>query len=253
MKLEKRINRAYATFNEIDCYIAKEIINHKKQVEQYTIHQFAQMIHVSQSALTRFAKKIGLQGYKEIKSLIRIECMEKKDTHLHTHKELRETYHQVISSLQKQSYSSLFDELYKAKRILIFADGFAMSKVASECKRIFLPLHKKVFYIHGFDMMQSFLSLAQKEDIAFLFSFKGENKELISFATSLQMKGCLLVSITQMKANGLAQISNYNLYAFPYEFPNTPQGQLQSCTSFYLLIELFLIQYQFHCEHNFKR
>ncbi len=250
MELEKRINEHFHLFNEVDEYIANCILQSKTKCEELTIQQFAQLIHVSQSALTRFAQKIKLKGYKEIKSMIRIERMSEKQINFDNKKMVIDNYHNVIR-LMEQIDKQLFQEINKAEKILIFADGFAMSKVASECKRMFLPLHKKVYYVHGHDMMQQLATLASERDMVFIFSFEGENNSVVTLAKKLRIAKVKTLSITKMMANELAQYCDYNIYASALELPMYQQLQFASITPFFLLMELLIIQYQYEVEHNF--
>lgn len=253
MELERKINEYFHLFNEVDEYIAKAIIKNKNKCETLTIKQFAEIIHVSQSALTRFAQKVGLQGYKEIKSMLRIERISKTNTVFDYQNQVIENYQEVIRNMKNQNNDAIFNQIYHAKRVLVYAAGFAMSKVASEFKRMFLPLEKQVYYVHGHDMMKSFSSLASEEDLVFIFSFKGDSKAVVTLAQELKLKNIRVISVTKLNTNELAQMCDYNLYAHTLDTPAEYQLQFESCTSFYLLIELLIIKYQYYCEHNFKK
>lgn len=244
MKLEHRMNRFYGEFNENDKYIADCILTHKKDCARLTIHDFAKKYHLSQSSLTRFAQKIELEGYSELKSRVRMEELDQGKLDFSFRGEVMSNYKKMVESIRNRDCESLFQALDRAERILIFASGYSQARVASEFKRIFLPLGKKIYYMHGHDMAEAFGELAEKGDLVILISLSGESEHVVSLAERLRLRQIPLVSITRMQVNRLARICGENLYIRSLELPEEYHVRYEVTTPYFILIELLYIRYQ---------
>ncbi len=244
MKYEERMNEYYKDFSENDKYIASCILENERDCIRLTINQFAHKYHVSSSALSRFAQKLRLSGYSELRSILRLSQEEAAETKVSFKEAVLANYHKMVEDVRKNDYSKLFDKIYHADRILIFASGYSQARAASEWKRIFLPLQKRIYYMHGHDMVKPFEKMATKEDLVIIISFYGESDHVCSLAENLRLRGISTVSVTRMKTNSLAAICEENLYIQSAAVPN-PYGVLYEVTTpYFILIELLFIKYQ---------
>ena len=76
MKLEALVSRHYDELNPNDLIIWRYITQNKEQCLNMTIEALAQLCNVSRSTVMRFAQKIGLSGYSELKACLRFELEE---------------------------------------------------------------------------------------------------------------------------------------------------------------------------------
>lgn len=251
MKIEELMNRYYTSFSENDKYIAKCILAHKQDCVHLPIEAFAMRYHVSKSALSRFSQKLKLPGYSELRSFLRLGEMQKKDNTSSFLEVAIHNYHTMIEDLRKKDFTTLFEMFDQAKRILIFASGYAQARVASEFKRMFLPVNKIIYDMHGHDMSDAFLHMAKEDDLIVLISLTGENEDVVSIAKELRLRGVPMVSITRMKMNMLTQLCEENLYIHSIEVPASYHVQYEISTPYFILVEILFLEYQKHleCEH----
>ena len=73
MKLEALVYDNYKSLNENDKYIWKYILNNKKECENMSIQDLAANCNVSHTTILRFAQKLGLNGYSELKFCLKLE------------------------------------------------------------------------------------------------------------------------------------------------------------------------------------
>ena len=67
MSLDKLVESNYAQLNEIDLYIWQYILHHKRECQKISIHELAHECNVSHTSILRFTKKLGLEGFSELK------------------------------------------------------------------------------------------------------------------------------------------------------------------------------------------
>lgn len=253
MKIEDLLNRYYDTFSENDKYIAGCVAKHTKDCIRLSIDEFAETYHVSKSALTRFAQKLKLPGYGELRSVIRLERMQEEGLEFSFKEEALQNYHKMIEYIRNTDYSSFFEKIYCSGRILIYASGYSQARVTKEFQRIFLPLNKKIYYMHGHDMAEAFENLVREEDLVILISLTGEAEHMVELAKRLRLKGIKTVSVTKMQMNPLSSVCGENLYIQALSLPERYGISYEITTPYFLLIELLFIRYQqfLKDEHNF--
>lgn len=246
MRFEELMNRYYRTFSENEKYVCRYIMEHKKDCCQKSIDEFAKECHVSKTMLVRFAKKMLLPGFGELKAMIRLETEENLDSQDKLLDTVTGSYHKMIDDFYKRDMTGILEKIRRADRILIYGSGTAQSHVASEFKRIFLPVNKPLFYIYGHDMVTALSKSAKSDDLVFIFSLTGEEKSIISLAEYMRLKQVPSVSVTRMQNNPLASLCEENLYIHSVQIPMEYGIDYEIVTPYFILIELLFLRYQIY-------
>lgn len=256
MNLDELINLHYDQLNENERYVCQYFYKHRKEFSISSIDEIAKKCGVSKSLLVRFAKHLGLSGFREFKAFARINENQNDDEKLELMTNMTDSYHKMLDDFQKRDYTKIFDAIYHASRVLTYGSGASQVRVASEMKRIFLP-HKTFTNLHGQDMSQAIEKNVQKEDVVFLISLTGESDYMLDLAKSLKIKGAFLISVTRMSSNRLALYCDDNLYIESVHMNVGDYGDYESTTPYFILIELLYIAYQNYLsekdEQSFKK
>ena len=70
MRIEELINDHYQELSENDLIIWQYIEQHKEECRNLAINELAQRCHVSKTTILRFAQKLSLKGYSELKAYL---------------------------------------------------------------------------------------------------------------------------------------------------------------------------------------
>lgn len=73
MQLNELVNLHFDDLNESDLYIWNYINNHREVCTKITIEDLGKKCNVSRTTILRFSKKIGLEGFAELKYYLRNE------------------------------------------------------------------------------------------------------------------------------------------------------------------------------------
>ncbi|MGV9064401.1 MurR/RpiR family transcriptional regulator [Clostridioides difficile] len=103
-----RFSCAASLFTANDKYICECILNHKEDCIKLSIDEFADKYHISTSALSRFAQKLQLPGYSELRVIIRLNETEVEYKNQSKH-QLMDCYNKVIDDIEKKDCSIMFD------------------------------------------------------------------------------------------------------------------------------------------------
>ena len=233
MKIDERINSNYEKLNETERYICQYFYEHKKKFYTQSIDEIAKDCGVSKSMLVRFAKHLGLSGFKELKAMIRLEDSEKESITGTLMQDMTDSYHKMLSDFLKRDYTRIFETIHEAKRMIVYGSGSSQARVASEMKRIFLP--EKLFVnLHGHDMCHAIEKNVKVGDVVFMISLSGEAEYMIQLAKKLQIQGVFTVSITRMSNNELAANCAENLYIESVHMNVGKYGDYESTTPYFI-------------------
>lgn len=243
MKLEELINKYYDQLNDNDFHIWNYISNNKKECEKLAIDQLAFKCNVSRTTILRFAQKLSLKGYSELKLYLKLENKKPKENMGQTEM-VCATYNKVIESIKNKDCTEIFEKFDSAKNIYIYGVGMVQSSIKKELKRIFMTAGKIIYDLNGYQESDISLNLANSEDLFIIISVSGENKFLIDFVSQLQVRNIPILSITKLKENTLSQMSDYNLYISSVTFLETiNEMSYESVTSYFILIEILFLKY----------
>lgn len=140
------IDLHFEELTELEQEIARYFLQVDTIMDDLSSQQVTQKLHVSQAALTRFAKKCGFTGYREFVFQYQHQA-DKQDTHSHQHSPLtkrvlrsystmREQTQDLIDEVQLERVAQLIDD---AERVYFFGTG-SSGLIAREMKLRFMRL-----------------------------------------------------------------------------------------------------------------
>ena len=140
------IDLHFEELTELEQEIARYFLQPETIQDDLSSQQVTQKLHISQAALTRFAKKCGFTGYREFVFQYQHQA-NKQDTHSHKHSPLtkrvlrsysimREQTQDLIDEEQLERVAQLIDD---AERVYFFGTG-SSGLIAREMKLRFMRL-----------------------------------------------------------------------------------------------------------------
>ena len=140
------IDLHFEELTELEQEIARYFLQAETIQDDLSSQQVTQKLHISQAALTRFAKKCGFTGYREFVFQYQHQAS-KPDTHSHRHSPLtkrvlrsysimREQTQDLIDEEQLERVAQLIDD---AERVYFFGTG-SSGLIAREMKLRFMRL-----------------------------------------------------------------------------------------------------------------
>ena len=140
------IDLHFEELTELEQEIARYFLQVDTIVDDLSSQQVTQKLHVSQAALTRFAKKCGFTGYREFVFQYQHQA-NKPDTHSHKHSPLTKRVLRSYSNLREQTQDLIDEEQLErvaqliddAERVYFFGTG-SSGLIAREMKLRFMRL-----------------------------------------------------------------------------------------------------------------
>lgn len=255
MAIEDLVRANYKKLNENDLYIWKYIDSHRKECCQCTIEELAKHCNVSRTTILRFAKKLSMDGFSELKIHMKMEQEKKSISKQDITKLVCDDYRKRIDEMEKNDYADICRRLYEAKRIFVYGSGAVQSFVAKEFKRAFLSAKICMNLIEGGrGEQQLMIDMMNEGDLVIIVSLSGESNHVVEFAKALKMKGITIISMTKLKNNTLAKISDENMYINTSTIGTSYIANYETTTLFFMTVEMLLIKFLIYqekrCEEN---
>ena len=140
------IDLHFEELTDLEQEIARYFLQAETIQDDLSSQQVTQKLHISQAALTRFAKKCGFTGYREFVFQYQHQA-DKQDTHSHKHSPLTKRVLRSYSNLREQTQDLIDEEQLErvaqliddAERVYFFGTG-SSGLIAREMKLRFMRL-----------------------------------------------------------------------------------------------------------------
>lgn len=222
-----QVNKTNMTKSEL--MIMNYVLNNLEAIPTLTINDFADALKISKSAISRFCKKIGYNGYSQFKYDIK-RYLSENENNLDSKKSdstvasvYSETIKKIDDTVSIDTMRKLKDKILLSKKIKIF--GFSETGLSAQFFSFRLT-------DHGFDaeaithpsFFRKKVSLSDDDDILIFFSLSA-NSEYIKNALQLTLeKDIPTALVTQNIASKFKNKVDYFL-ELPF-FENNPNDLL---------------------------
>lgn len=242
MKLEELVNKHYRELNENDLCIWDYIRTHRSECEDISIDRLGKYCNVSRSTIMRFAQKLSLKGFGELKVHLKWEE--------HTHKEQKKysdriirIYINLLKDMQTKDFIPIFEMINRADNLFVYGSGAVQASVAKEFKRMFMCSGKFFYNVGANDESDAVTEIITEKDLVVLISLSGESSYMVDFARKMKIKNVPTISITKLKENTLSHLADESLYISTM-FTKPSNGiPFEPVTSFFVLIEMLYLKY----------
>ncbi len=238
MYLEELVNKSYDLLNENDIVIWKYISTHKKECEKISIEDLAKKCFVSRTTVLRFAKRIGLKGFSELKVYLRLAQEEKCE--VGDHLQIQKQYVEYMDRLSESDFTGIVEKIHKAENIYVYGHSAIQKTVALEMKRLFLSIRKFVFVLTSSGETEGFDENIHNGDLLFVISISGENDQMLDFVRRVRLKGVDVVAITSTRENSLIHLASEYITTISPKVINE-YGSTVGCMAGYFILLDYLV------------
>lgn len=243
MKLETLINENYEKLNENDLYIWNYILHHKEECKNISIQDLAAKCNVSHTTISRFARKLDLEGYSELKLYLKWETRNEAGFDSREIQNVYQDHIMTMDTIMKQDLYEIYEMLKNAGRVFAYGTGAVQKNASKDLKRVLLPAGYIVHVIEGRSETKTILLNVQENDVFFLYSLSGNNSFINEFALRLKARGVKIITITQNGNNELSRIGDVSLQFYTHPVTkNINRPNLYMTSQFFIMNEFLLLK-----------
>ncbi|GGP11108.1 MurR/RpiR family transcriptional regulator [Oceanobacillus neutriphilus] len=239
MILDKLVNQYYDDLNENDLHIIKTIHEHINEMKTMKIQDLANYAHTSISSIHRLTRKIGLDGYSDLKSYIKLNNFTEETTQ-DLMELLKQDIQQTMKYMEQLDFHQLNQLIDRAPYIYIYGTGTAQLDLANDVQRQLWSLHKKSQVMRSERDFTDGLGEIDKDDLLFIISLSGESKNLDEIIHMIKTRNIKYISVTTLRNNLLAQNAMFNIYVNSTPFYLYNKVDNSSFLPFYIVFDIIV-------------
>ena len=251
MKLEELVDSRLEALNPTDLIVWRYIRAHKKDCCRISIYDLAAACNVSRTTVLRFAKKLSLDGFSDLKMMLKMEIgsVDEKPS-MDIAQATLDLCQKIGEEIAKQDFMRANRLMYRAKRVFIYSSGCVQRNIANEIMRSFINCDIYVFEIRGGSEFKTIVQKAGPDDLFIIVSLSGESDRVVECGRQLHLSGIPFLSVTRFKSNTLSRLSTENLYVTPMELPAELDIKYESMIGFFLMVEIWFVSYTRYCSEQ---
>ncbi|MDM5297165.1 MurR/RpiR family transcriptional regulator [Bacillus pumilus] len=239
MVLDKLVNEYYEELNKNDLHMIKTIHEHIEEMKAMKIQDLANYAHTSISSIHRLAKKIGFDGYSDLKSYIKLNHFTEETTQ-DLMKLLDQDIHQTRKYMEQLDFCQLNQLIDRAPYIYIYGTGTAQLDLANDVQRQLWSLHKKSQVIRSKRDLTDGIVEISEDDLLFIISLSGESKNIDEIIQVMKTRNIKFISMTTLRNNVLAQNAMFNIYVSSTPFHLYNRVNNSSFLPFYIVVDIIV-------------
>ena len=265
MKLEKRIELC-DSMTPLESEIASYILNNKDAVTKLKIQELADILFISKSAIHRFVKKIGFNGFNDLKVSIAKENadllennsyinvnypFQAKDNPRQIAFKLLELYEKAIKDTFE--YVDL-DQIKAVSQLIDSADVIDVythahnSNIAENFQDKMLTIGKSVNCPSSFYNQRLTVLASDQKHVAIIISYSGKATFILPIIKKLYEKGVKVIQIGKAGSNYYSQYVTYHLSISDSENNRDRMSQFSSHIAMQYIMDVL-----YGCIYNEKR
>ena len=265
MKLEKRIELC-DSMTPLESEIASYILNNKDAVTKLKIQELADILFISKSAIHRFVKKIGFNGFNDLKVSIAKENadllennsyinvnypFQAKDNPRQIAFKLLELYEKAIKDTFE--YVDL-DQIKAVSQLIDSADVIDVythahnSNIAENFQDKMLTIGKSVNCPSSFYNQRLTVLASDQKHVAIILSYSGKATFILPIVKKLCEKGVKVIQIGKAGSNYYSQYVTYHLSISDSENNRDRMSQFSSHIAMQYIMDVL-----YGCIYNEKR
>lgn len=188
--------------------IAEFILDNAEQLNKYTIFDISKKTATSASTITRFCKKIGLQGFKGLPELItdnlrHRQILESQDKDIYEQiGHLNKFYFVTTKSIENTHINNELAIKRAVELLKKSADTFLYTKggnifLAHLFVQWSMRVNKKAFFSSDSDQQKAYTKIMTKNDVAIIISYSLESEYCETIVKNLNDKDISKIFITK--------------------------------------------------------
>lgn len=265
MKLEKRIELC-DSMTPLESEIASYILNNKDAVTKLKIQELSDILFISKSAIHRFVKKIGFNGFNDLKVSIAKENadllennsyinvnypFQAKDNPRQIAFKLLELYEKAIKDTFE--YVDL-DQIKVVSQLIDSADVIDVythahnSNIAENFQDKMLTIGKSVNCPSSFYNQRLTVLASDQKHVAIILSYSGKATFILPIVKKLYEKGVKVIQIGKAGSNYYSQYVTYHLSISDSENNRDRMSQFSSHIAMQYIMDVL-----YGCIYNEKR
>ena len=248
----KNIFRDYDKMNATEIKILQYIIKNTDEIQKITVKELSQRLFVSKTTVINLAKKLGYEGYSELRFFLKnisetktkSENIEKPDFQKSEDNDIfEEMSHEINRTLMiqdREEIEEVVKKIIKSRIVYIISRGGSVHTGEYLNSRLAACKIKSIF-ISDINLINAVIENVLDNEMIIFLSQSGTTRTIVDVALKANLMGIETVAITSFGKNELQKYCTNNLYFYANE-TDTKKNDVISRVGMNIVTQL-LIEY----------
>lgn len=252
--LLERIHENFETMGSTDKKISEYILANTEEVPRISIVTLGKKLHIANSTIYKYAKRLGYSGFPDLKVALLTEQIDSNPflygeitPNLSTSTIIKRIFNANIHSIQETEKTldanildTVADLMVSANKILFIGIGGSAS-ITLDTYQTFLRAPLNCIYVPDLHMQLMNASILENNDIAFIISHTGTNRDIIHVARVAKEAGAKVIVLTTYPASPITKYADYILISNLTEQKNKPESISVRLSQLAIIDTLFVL------------
>lgn len=233
-KIVLSIKILYPQLGSAEQKVANFVLNSPQQLIPLSISELAKACDTSEATVTRFSKKMGFEGYQQLKIAVAQESGSPLRTDISVSDQPFDIFEKVCDDIycslektkkciNKSALKTVCEKILSAKSILIFGLGNSAS-VATDAAHKLLRLGISAHAYTDNHMQAIAAAHSNKDCVAIGISHSGSSKDIVRTLELCRNNGTTTIALTNFGKSPIYRVSDYVLNTIANETNYTILG-----------------------------
>lgn len=201
-------------FSDADQKIIAFMLKNKSHLSKYSITQIAKETYTSPASITRLSKKLGFNGFSELKYTLSSMNNLKGEFKNNSWDLLQEDIQNTMNYLRSKDLRPYSQLIKIAHRIFVYGSDWAERNAIEQFIRNFMTCGIYIIDIPSITELRWATENFKSDDLLIVVSFSNLDQELDSLLHKNALNNIPQITITTNNENSLTQHTEYNLHYY---------------------------------------
>lgn len=242
MNLSK-LSQNYDSLSELEKKIVEYIMNNPEKIPYLTANELSQILYISKTSIINLSKKLGFDGYSELRYYVKSYLANKKGKKevLSYEDVLQNIYDEVTKTLSLQNEENvkiIAEKIINSRVVYVIARG-ASKPIADFLSSRLAILKVKSIFVGDPNVIDVLGDSLRAGETILLMSLSGETEKILKIAKTARARNIDVIALTSFSNNSIQKIANYNMFCFANN-TETKYNDLISRIGLHILAQILL-------------
>jgi DNA-binding MurR/RpiR family transcriptional regulator len=210
MQFKDRVHKFEYKLNDTDDQIIDYILENKHEFVNKSIQSIAADLYTVPNTITRLSKKLGYDGFSQLKNSIKEELDSTKAPNEDSSYYFIQKTFELIDMERIEMTAKM---MHDSKHVLFFGVGDTAGFCEMMVRNLRVAGKHSEHHIHRHEMLY-LLDQMNQHDVLFLISLSGETPQVLEMAEKAKQREIPIISLTHFTKNSLQEAAAVNLHCF---------------------------------------
>jgi DNA-binding MurR/RpiR family transcriptional regulator len=238
-----KLSQNYDSLSDLERKIVEYIMNNPEKVPYLTANELSQILYVSKTSIINLSKKLGFDGYSELRYYVKnyLENKKGKKEVLSYEDALENIYDEVTKTLSLQNEDNIkkiAEKIINSRIVYVIARG-ASKPIADLLSSRLAILKVKSIFVADPNVIDVLGDSLREGETILLMSLSGKTEKILKIAKTARARNIDVIALTSFSNNSIQKIANYNMFCFANN-TETKYNDLISRVGLHILAQILL-------------